>query len=71
MKTIFSLNVGLGEDRSYEKREDLVWKRTACPNSHSIALGAQHPETNPGCGLCSSFDLESDSGVLLCLSFCN
>lgn len=52
------LNIGLGEDVSYEKRVDLAWKRTACPDSQSIALGAQDPETNPGCGLCSSFDLE-------------
>lgn len=56
VKVRVSLNADLGED--ILEREDLVWRRTVCPGSHSIALGARHPETNPGCGLFSSFDLE-------------
>lgn len=61
------LNIGLDEDRSYEKREDLVWKGTACPDSHSVALEAQDPETNPGCVPCLTLS-KSDSGGFLCVS---
>lgn len=47
-----------------------MWERTVCPDSHSTALGAQHPKINPGSGCFSSFDLEQirQWRVFLCVS---
>lgn len=38
-----------------------------CPDSHSIALGAQDPETNPGCVPHLTLS-KSDRGGFLCVS---